>query len=405
MPIGLFLRLLTLSGLLHAYIALRLLPALRLGHIGMALAIASLLLSTLLMPAPLLAMRTLHRRWSDVLAWLGYLCMGLFSCVLVFTVLRDCALLLIALASWVGGNTAWAAGFAGTSAQAIPPLAALMAVCGLINARRLARVVEVDVPIAGLPAALAGFSIVQISDLHVGPTIKRGYLEAVVRAVNQLQPDVVAVTGDIVDGSVQQLRPHVAPLADLRARHGVYAVTGNHEYYSGAQEWVAELRRLGLRVMMNQGELVQHQGCRLFRAPFRPRAAQRCAGRHRRGHRQYRGTGTAGASAAVGAGSGSGRLRPADFGAYPRRPVPALEFFRAPAAAVHCRPAPAAQAMGLYQPRHRLLGPATALRRAFGNHPPAPGRRTGLKQVRRRWPMAYDAKALRAFVPRHFQGA
>ena len=69
----------------------------------------------------------------------------------------------------------------------------------------MAAVVDVDMPIDGLPDALHGFTIAQISDIHVGPTIKRGYLDAIVDAVNALEADLVAVTGDLVDGSVKRL--------------------------------------------------------------------------------------------------------------------------------------------------------------------------------------------------------
>ena len=129
-----------------------------------------------------------------------------------------------------------------------------------LNARRTAAVVRVDVPIAGLPPALQGFTIAQISDVHVGPTIKRGYLDAIVQAVNRLDADMVAVTGDLVDGRVSELASHVAPLADLKSRHGTYFVTGNHEYYSGAQAWVKELRRIGLRVLENEHVVLRHGG-------------------------------------------------------------------------------------------------------------------------------------------------
>jgi len=151
-----------------------------------------------------------------------------------------------------------------TSAVAVVLAALLVTIAGLFNARRLARVVEVDLPIAGLPQALSGFSIVQISDIHVGSTIKHGYLSAIVGRVNDLKPDLIAVTGDLVDGSVARLRPHVAPLGELSARHGVYCVTGNHEYYSGVDAWVAELRRLGLRVLLNQSAVLEHGGVRLL---------------------------------------------------------------------------------------------------------------------------------------------
>src|SRR5947209_7768241 len=83
------------------------------------------------------------------------------------------------------------------------------------------------------PDALHGFTIAQISDIHVGPTIKEAYVRAIVDAVNRLDADMVAVTGDLVDGSVAELAVHVAPLAGLASRHGTFFVTGNHEYYSG----------------------------------------------------------------------------------------------------------------------------------------------------------------------------
>jgi predicted MPP superfamily phosphohydrolase len=137
-------------------------------------------------------------------------------------------------------------------------------VVGFFNARRVAAVRDVDVPIANLPAGLHGFTIAQISDIHVGPTIKRGYLDAIVKRVNRLAPDLIAVTGDLVDGSVKHLSPHTAPLGRLSARHGTFFVTGNHEYYSNADEWIAEIRRLGLTVLMNEHVVLQHQGASLL---------------------------------------------------------------------------------------------------------------------------------------------
>jgi predicted MPP superfamily phosphohydrolase len=119
---------------------------------------------------------------------------------------------------------------------------------------------NVDVPIAGLPAALDGFSIVQISDVHVGATIKNGYVSRIVDTVNSLDADMIAVTGDLVDGSVQRLSSHTAPLGRFSARHGAFFVTGNHEYYSGADAWIAEMRRLGLSVLLNEHVVLEHGG-------------------------------------------------------------------------------------------------------------------------------------------------
>jgi predicted MPP superfamily phosphohydrolase len=146
------------------------------------------------------------------------------------------------------------------SALAVPALALLLTALGYLNARRRARVRTVEVPIEGLPEALRGFSIAQITDIHVGATIKRDYVERIVSAVNELDADMVAVTGDLVDGSVARLSPHTQPLARLSARHGAFFVTGNHEYYSGAHAWIDEMRRLGLSVLLNEHVVLDHDG-------------------------------------------------------------------------------------------------------------------------------------------------
>ncbi|MCG8492290.1 MAG: metallophosphoesterase, partial [Sneathiellales bacterium] len=89
------------------------------------------------------------------------------------------------------------------------------------------------------------------------------YVRGIVKRVNALHPDLIAITGDVVDGSVDQLSKDTAPLGTLEARHGVYLVTGNHEYYSGAEAWIDEFRRIGLTVLMNEHETLRHNGADL----------------------------------------------------------------------------------------------------------------------------------------------
>jgi predicted MPP superfamily phosphohydrolase len=249
---------LSLLALLHLYIGWRIVPLLP-GAAGWTFA-ALLLASALLIPAAFLGRRARRRATADRWSWAGMLALGVFGILLVLTLARD-ALLLLAwpLATAVPP-------LAATSALGVPLLAAAATLWGLANARRTARVKRVDVPIAGLPAPLHGFSIAQLSDIHVGPTVKRPYLQAIVDRVNALEPDAVAITGDLVDGRVQDLHQDVAPLAQLRARHGSFFVTGNHEYYSGAAEWTAHLRTLGIRVLMNEHVLLAHDGARLVMA-------------------------------------------------------------------------------------------------------------------------------------------
>jgi predicted MPP superfamily phosphohydrolase len=133
-----------------------------------------------------------------------------------------------------------------------------MSMVGFWNARRTATVVRVDVPIVNLPTPLHGFTMAQISDIHVGPTIKTHYLGRIVARVNSLDAHLVAITGDLVDGSVKELGRHIAPLAELKSTHGTYFVTGNHEYYSGAHGWIEALRALGVQVLMNEHVLIHH---------------------------------------------------------------------------------------------------------------------------------------------------
>jgi predicted MPP superfamily phosphohydrolase len=143
--------------------------------------------------------------------------------------------------------------------------AALLTLLGMVLARR-PRLVRVAVPIVGLPSDLAGFRIVQLSDLHIGPTIRRRFVDAVVDRTNALRPDLVAVTGDIADGLVPDLREHVAPLGRLRAPHGAFFVTGNHEYYWDVRGWTQELERLGIEVLSNEHRVVVRGNGRLILA-------------------------------------------------------------------------------------------------------------------------------------------
>ncbi|MGW2096109.1 metallophosphoesterase [Streptomyces olivaceoviridis] len=113
------------------------------------------------------------------------------------------------------------------------------------------RVKRVTVPLAKLPRAAHGFRIAVVSDIHLGPVLGRGFAQRVVDTVNATRPDLIAVVGDLVDGSVKDLGPAAAPLARLSARHGAYFVTGNHEYFSGAEQWVEEVRDLGLHPLQN----------------------------------------------------------------------------------------------------------------------------------------------------------
>lgn len=105
-----------------------------------------------------------------------------------------------------------------------------------------------------------GLRVVQVTDIHVGPTIGRRFVEDMVARINAQRPDLVVITGDLVDGTVARLGEHTAPLGDIQSRLGTYFVTGNHEYYSGVDPWCEELRRLGITVLRNQRVTLSHEG-------------------------------------------------------------------------------------------------------------------------------------------------
>jgi predicted MPP superfamily phosphohydrolase len=254
-----FLTLLGILALVHIYVGCRLLPALPISVAGQLAGAVGLAISFVSMPLSFFARSFRSRALADRVAAFGLFVMGFFSSLFVFTLLRDVALaptMLLIPAARVPAVLE-------ISAEIVIAIAVLATVIGFANARRRAGIVNVDVPIRDLPEALHGFTIAQISDVHVGPTIKRPYVDAIVDAVNSLQADMIAVTGDVVDGSVRDLAGHTAPLARLQARHGAYFVTGNHEYYSGERAWTAEFQRLGLRVLMNEHVVLTHHGARI----------------------------------------------------------------------------------------------------------------------------------------------
>lgn len=122
---------------------------------------------------------------------------------------------------------------------------------GTYGVLRGPKVKRVTVPLAKLPRSAHGFRIAVVSDMHLGPVLGRGFAQKVVDTINSTQPDLIAVVGDLVDGSVKDLGPAAAPLAQLKARHGSYFVTGNHEYFSGVEQWVEHVRELGMTPMQN----------------------------------------------------------------------------------------------------------------------------------------------------------
>ena len=189
--------------------------------------------------------------------WLGIVWMGAFGLLLTATLATDAAFFVAR--HLVGAGFDWGR----LQSLAIVGLVGPALGVGFVVARGKPKVERVEVPIAGLDPKLDGFKVVQVSDLHIGETLTGWHLQRVVDQVNALQPDLVAVTGDLVDGRVEHLREDVAPLAGLRATFGTAYVTGNHEYYHGGPVWTREVARLGLRVLHNEHVVLERDGAKL----------------------------------------------------------------------------------------------------------------------------------------------
>lgn len=195
-----------------------------------------------------------EKLWRDsAIHQASYLSMAWVSFLVVFTIVRDLVLLLT-VAPPLRTLHAWLA-HAGISAVLVGSF--VVTALGAVTARRGPRIKEVEIRIADLHPDLDGLRIVQISDLHVGRNIRHAYVERVVKCARGLAPDLVALTGDMVDGSVEQLAPHVAPLAALAADGRAYFILGNHDCYSGASAWIDHFRKMGMHVLLNERDVLR----------------------------------------------------------------------------------------------------------------------------------------------------
>ena len=267
-------------GLAHFYVGRRLVSASGLSLARRRLGWMLVVLSFVLTASPMIMQIFLRGRFSSTaIAWVGFVAMGFFSVLAVLTIGRDLIYVLVRGAGIIArlATKLFASKpqspvlidadrrkvlIAGSNFAVLGLSGALTGV-GVFEARRQPRVLPVEVPIPNLPPQFDGFKIVQISDLHVGPTIKRDWIEMVARTADNAGADLVVFTGDLVDGSVPQLREDTAPLADLSARYGRFFVTGNHDYYSGVMPWLDEITRLGWDCLLNTHRVIEKNGGRI----------------------------------------------------------------------------------------------------------------------------------------------
>lgn len=278
-----FLIFFTISGLLATYISWRLFSKAAFRR-RWKIAIALGIVVTLFMPVLAIMLRRsgFDNPGIHLLTWIGYLGVGFLSFIFSYLVIRDLVWVPFAGLKMIKARISKPAPSAAGSRQIDNPsrrgfivnsmnygimaAAALSTGYGIAEAKQTPQVKSVPIKIDHLPPELEGFRIVQITDIHVSPTFRRASVEEIVAVVNTLDPDIVVLTGDLVDGSVDQLGYDVAPLKQISSGSGNFFVTGNHEYYSGVIEWIEEVKRMGFTVLLNEHVVITRGQARLLLA-------------------------------------------------------------------------------------------------------------------------------------------
>ena len=252
--------------IMHGYVAWRFIPALGFSSSQTILAYTAVFILSLLPILPIaLRMSGNESKLIDKFSFVGYTSLGFFTLSFFIFVAKDLVFQLIALLGHIINednpfDNSKRDFIKKSISISMITLAGSATVYGFYSARKGPFIIKHDIYIKNLPEAYENFSIAQISDLHVGPTIKRPYVEDVLEKISHLNPDFIAVTGDLVDGSVKYLRSDLQPLKDMIAPYGTFFVTGNHEYYSGVDQWLDETDRLGMKNLINTNEIISKSG-------------------------------------------------------------------------------------------------------------------------------------------------
>lgn len=198
--------------------------------------------------------------WFVVLTWVGSMFMGFWGTYIMIAIPIDITALIYTFfnngVSFLTIN----------SHLGIFLISVLMTVFGFISVLRGPKIVKVDIPSSDLPEALKGLTIAQISDLHIGPTIQGRYVKRVVKKTNELHPDIIVITGDLVDAHTESIIQHLRALQELKSRYGIFYVTGNHEYYWSVDSLINELKNMGFIILDNENKILDINGSSLLLA-------------------------------------------------------------------------------------------------------------------------------------------
>lgn len=260
--------------IIYTYIGIRLINPLKSSHPLKRTLWLIMVFIMLITPASFILQKYgVENLCTNLLIWIGSLSLGFFSFISFLLVIKDLMIFFTFIIRKFLRRTHNYSGLDSKDAEPVDisrrrfilnsfnvgilGVSGALSVYGFYEARLQPAIVEVSIPFKDLPDDLEGFRIVQITDSHIGATTRQGYMEEIVESVNMLTPDIVVFTGDIADGTVSYFGNKISPLSRLSTNYGSFFVTGNHEYLFGAINWIAELDRLGLQVLINEHRVLR----------------------------------------------------------------------------------------------------------------------------------------------------
>ena len=261
-----FIVALTVFLLMHGYVGWRIIPSLNLSPISNYIAyVITFILGFLPLLPIILRINGYESKIIDKISLVGYTSLGFFTLSFTFLLAKDFLFQFFYFVNSLFNDQQIVdeskRNFIKKSVSiGIIGLTGSATAYGFYNARKGPQVIKENIFLKNLPPEFENYKIAQISDLHVGPTIKRPYVEKVFDTIANVNPDMLAVTGDLVDGSVENLRSDLEPFKDMIAKDGTFFVTGNHEYYSGVDRWLDETDRLGMSNLVNSKTMIKKQG-------------------------------------------------------------------------------------------------------------------------------------------------
>lgn len=261
----------------YFYIGLKMIPGLGLDEMFSLLAWVLIFVLVISIPISYWISHTVASpRMQSVFSYFSFLSLGFFTILLSIVLFQDFMILVFSFLKIVSPYFAnlLEASFLGKlfplsgmdtffSSIILLAIASILTAWGMFEAHVRIRTIEVNVPVENLHPDLIGFTIAQISDVHIGSTIQRPFLQHVVKRIQNFRPDVVVITGDLVDGPAHLYSQHLAPLVDLKSKYGTFFITGNHEYYNGVLAWIAEIKKLGIHVLLNENKILSHKNAKL----------------------------------------------------------------------------------------------------------------------------------------------